>query len=111
MGKSIRELLELLICFIVNKEIDLVGKDFLPLCSHVLDEAQQKAKGDKYIFNGFCNSIMRMYCENEITTDERNRLNGFIFRHEPEDAHVTYWWIPVVKQPRIEFLRSLINNL
>lgn len=61
---------------------------------------------------GLCHMIDEMWLESFISLPERHRLSDIISQNRPEKKKSRfYWWNLGEKQPRVEFLQSLITKL
>jgi len=59
---------------------------------------------------GLCATILASVFIGHITIDEKIRLDDIIEDNKPKEAEPFYWWPEWKKQPRIEFLKQLINK-
>ncbi len=111
--RSVKELLILLLAFLVDREKDNVKPDGKPVqaCDFFNEEGSMN-------FWGMCNSIHRMKRWELITEEEWELMHDYIQLNIPEDIladhnnnamDVVWWWNPVVRAPRIKWLKEQIK--
>ena len=111
--RTIKELLVILFNFIRDNEIEFVGQDGLPLarCEMSIGQYHRFEESGKKLFNGMCNSIDHLIQSDMINEEEHYRLNKFLIDNRPDDVSPTYWWIPVVRQPRLNWIDLMIKEI
>lgn len=62
---------------------------------------------------GLCDLIIVMHMYDQFNGQEYQRLKSIIDSHSYLDKgnFSGYYWEPGLKQPRVEFLQNLINNI
>jgi hypothetical protein len=112
--RSIKELLLLLVVFMTDEEIDgELDKDGTPYPFWADDNTPWI---DTKVFHGMCNTIFKMQELNLITSKEHSALETYFHRYIPhnldsERGNRAYWWLPVTKEKRIEWLNQQIRKL
>jgi hypothetical protein len=63
-------------------------------------------------FFGMCCNILELEDDSIITNDERHALETYLKDMRPVDTGDSiFWWYPVVRAPRIEWLENQIKSL
>jgi hypothetical protein len=104
--RSLKTLLVLLVAFIQEQEVDNIDEHGIPLDgqSMFFDFEEDTT------FNGMCSSIRKLVAKNLISEKEFYVFNKF-FKENMIEHEGVYWWYPVVKDKRIEWLNNQIKSL
>ncbi len=75
----------------------------------ILDNIKEGFSNPDYNCDGLC--LVVLFIIDEITLDERMKLNTYLKKYLPRHKKDDYCWIPGKLEPRIKWLNEQINKL